>query len=94
MQAIESARGLTLLARLTRKHQPKLTASEEEIDKYTNEVDSLIAQYLKTPLRRDLRMGDYAKRIPLAIARASFSDVDSRVLEEAIELMEACIAAW
>ena len=80
--------------RETRKYQPKLIASEEEIDKYINKVDSLVGQYLKTPLRRDLRMGDYAKRVPLAIARASFSDVDSTVLEEAIELMQACIAAW
>lgn len=77
-----------------RKYQPKLITSEEEIDKYIDKVDSLVGQYLKTPLRRDLRMGDYAKRVPLAIARASFSDVDSRVLEEAIELIEACIAAW
>jgi len=77
-----------------RKYQPKLNVSKQEIDKYIDRVDSLVGQYLKTPLRRDLRMGDYAKRVPLAIARASFADVDSRVLEEAIELMEACIAAW
>jgi hypothetical protein len=57
-------------------------------------VDKLIEQYLKTPLRRDLRMGDYAKRVPIAMARASFSHVDGLTLEKAAMLMEACIEAW
>ena len=76
------------------KYQPQLTASEAEIDKYTDELNSLIGQYLKTPLRRDLRMGDYAKRVPFAIARASFSDADGKILSEAIQLMKDCVVAW
>jgi hypothetical protein len=67
--------------REARKHRPKFVAPEEEIDEYINKVDNLVGRYLKTPLRRDLRMGDYAKRVPLAIARAGFSDIDSHVLK-------------
>ena len=80
--------------REARKHRPRVIASEEQIDQYIDKVDNLVGRYLKTPLRRDLRMGDYAKRVPLAMARASFSDVDSQVLEEAIQLMEDCAAVW
>jgi hypothetical protein len=80
--------------REARKHRPRFIALEEQIDQYIDKVDNLVGRYLKTPLRRDLRMGDYAKRVPLAMARASFSDVDSQVLEEAIQLMEDCAAVW
>jgi len=80
--------------REARKHWPKFTAADSDIEAYVDRVDKIIEEHLKTPLRRDLRMGDYAKRVPLAIARASFSDVDGKILEKAIRLMEACVAAW
>jgi len=66
--------------RESRRHEPKLVASDTEIEAYLARVDRLIEEYQKRPLRRDLRMGDYARRVPFAIARASFSDVDSKVL--------------
>ena len=80
--------------REARKHYPSFSVSDAEIESYVSRVDKLIEEHLKTPLRRDLRMGDYAKRVPLAMARASFSDVDGGILEEAIQLMESCVAAW
>lgn len=80
--------------RESRKHYPKFTASGGEIENYVARMDKLIEQYLKAPLRRDLRMGDYAKRVPIAMARAGFSDVDGKTLEEAAKLMEDCLAAW
>lgn len=80
--------------REARKHQPRFIASESDIDAYVSRVDKLIEQYLKTPLRRDLRMGDYAKRVPMSIAKASFSDVDGATLDKAAELMEKCLVAW
>ena len=76
------------------KYYPKIVASEEEINRYIDRVDNLIGQYVKTPLRRDMRMGDYAKRVPMAMARASFSDVDGKTLDEGVRLIEDCIAAW
>jgi DNA replicative helicase MCM subunit Mcm2 (Cdc46/Mcm family) len=80
--------------RESRKHCPRFVASESEIDAYVERIDGLIEQHQRTPLRRDSRMGDYARRIPAAIARASFSDMDSKILEEAAELMEDCVATW
>ena len=80
--------------REARKSHPRFTTSEERIERYIDSVDSLIGRYLKTPLRCDLRMGDYAKRVPLAIARAGFADVDDAVIDEALQLMEDCVAAW
>lgn len=80
--------------REARKSHPRFTASEEQIERYVDRVDNLVGRYLKTPLRRDLRMGDYAQRVPLAIARASFSDVDGGVIDEALQLMEDCAAVW
>ena len=65
-----------------------------EIDDYLEKVNNLVEAHMRTPLRRDVRMGDYAKRIPFAIARASFGNVDSRILQEAIQLIEDSIAAW
>lgn len=83
-----------LWLREARKHYPKVIASEEEIDRYIHKVDRFVEKYQKAPLRRALRMGDYAKRVPTSIARATFSDVDGKVLDEAIQLMEDCVAAW
>ena len=80
--------------REARKHCPKIVASDEEINKYIDKVDNLIGKYVNTPLRRDMRMGDYAKRVPMAMARASFSDVDGKTLDEGVQLIEDCIAAW
>jgi hypothetical protein len=77
-----------------RKYSPKFEVSETEIDDYLEKVNSLIEAHMRTPLRRDMRMGDYAKRIPFAVARASFSNVDSRILKEATLLIEESVAAW
>lgn len=91
---VEHTKQHLLWLRESRKHRPKIAVSEDEIDGYIEKVDKLVEKYLKAPLRRDLRMGDYAKRVPMAIARASFTDIDGKVLNAAIELMEECIAAW
>lgn len=57
-------------------------------------MNQVIEKHKRTPLRRDMRMGDYAKRVPFAIARASFGNVDNKILEEAIQLVEDSISAW
>ena len=41
-----------------------------------------------------MMMGDYARRIPAAMARARFCGVDGMVLEEAGQLMEDCVVEW
>lgn len=50
--------------REARRYYPGFAVSGEEIEAYVDRVDKLIEEHLKTPLRRDLRMGDYAKRLP------------------------------
>lgn len=77
-----------------RKFKPQLVASDEGINRYVEQIDSIIEEHLRSPLRRDLRMGDYAKRIPFSIARAGFSDVTGGVLEEAIKLVKDSLDGW
>ena len=51
-------------------------------------------QYYATNLRRDLRMADYIRRIPMAIARVSFSDVTDDTLHEASSIVSESIETW
>ena len=39
-------------------------------------------------------MSDYVRRIPLAIARASFSPVDDKVVSEAGKILKESIETW
>ncbi len=39
-------------------------------------------------------MADYIRRIPLAIARASFAPVDDKVIKEAGEIFRESIETW
>jgi len=91
---LDSTGGYIAWLRESRKHTPKLTVSDEEIDSYVNRVNGIIERFINSPLRRDNRTADYAKRVAISIARANFSDIDGRTLEEAAGLIEASIATW
>ena len=80
--------------KLSRTFQPKIVANEKDVDKYIDRASKLVEIYQSTNLRRDLRMGDYIRRIPLSIARASFKDVDSDVLDESRNILEESIEGW
>jgi len=90
----DNAKWLLPWLREARKYNPKFEPSEAEVDRYLDKVDNLVEKHRNTPLRRDMRMGDYAKRVPYAIARASFGNVDGKTLEQAIQLIEDSINAW
>jgi len=90
----EDANWLLSWLREAKKYNPKFEPSEAESERYLDRVDTLVEKHLDTPLRRDMRMGDYAKRVPYAIARASFSNIDGKILEQAIQLIEESINAW
>jgi hypothetical protein len=77
-----------------RKHKPKLTASEESVNRYRDQIYDVYERFLRTPLRRDLRMADYARRVAFAMARATFSNVDDTVLKEAMELINESLKSW
>ena len=80
--------------KLSRTFEPSITASKHTVDRYLEEANDIVETYYNTALRRDLRMSDYVRRIPLAIARASFSDVDDEVIEQAGDIMRESIETW
>jgi len=80
--------------KLARMHEPEITASENKVEKYIKNMNEIVERYYDTTLRRDLRMADYIRRIPLAIARASFSSVDDNTLLEAENIVRESIETW
>ncbi|HDM67150.1 MAG TPA: hypothetical protein ENG62_02030 [Thermoplasmatales archaeon] len=80
--------------RLSRTYHPEITASKNVVERYIREMNDIVEKYYSTNLRRDLRMADYIRRIPMAIARASFSPVDDKVVEESENLIKESIQTW
>jgi DNA replicative helicase MCM subunit Mcm2 (Cdc46/Mcm family) len=80
--------------KLARRYEPAITASEKKVNRYLHAMNEIVESYYNTTLRRDLRMSDYLRRIPLAIARSSFKAVDDKVLSEAEALMAESIGTW
>jgi DNA replicative helicase MCM subunit Mcm2 (Cdc46/Mcm family) len=80
--------------KLARRFEPPITASEKNVNKYLNIMNEIVEDHYNTTLRRDLRMSDYLRRIPLAIARSSFSPVDNKVLTQAETLIKESIETW
>jgi len=64
------------------------------LNTYIDEANQLITRLYRAPLRRDLRMADYAKRIPSAMARAEFTDVTDVTLDNALNLIKCSIDEW
>lgn len=80
--------------KLARRFEPTITASGHHVERYLQEMNEVVEQYYHTTLRRDLRMSDYIRRIPLAIARASFSSVNDTVLEESEGIVKDSLKTW
>lgn len=80
--------------KLAREYDPKIVASENAVEDYLLKVDEIIREFKNTPLRRDLRMQDYQRRIPFSIARAEFKQVDEEVLDEAWDIIRKSVKAW
>ena len=80
--------------KLARMYEPEITASEKTVEKYIHDMNEIVEKYYNTTLRRDLRMSDYIRRIPFAIARSSFSSVDDDVVREAGKIVKESIETW
>jgi DNA replicative helicase MCM subunit Mcm2 (Cdc46/Mcm family) len=80
--------------KLSRKYEPEITASDKTVEKYIKDVNEIVEKFYSTNLRRDLRMVDYIRRIPLAIARASFASVDNEIVVEAGDIFKESIETW
>jgi DNA replicative helicase MCM subunit Mcm2 (Cdc46/Mcm family) len=80
--------------KLARRYEPAISASEKNVNKYLNIMNDIVEEHYNTTLRRDLRMSDYLRRIPEAIARSSFSSIDNKVLLKAETLIDESIGTW
>ena len=80
--------------KLARTYEPEITASKKKVEKYIHEINGIVEKYYNTSLRRDLRMADYIRRIPFAIARSSFSHVDNEVIDESVDILRESIESW
>lgn len=80
--------------KLARLHEPNMSVSDKRIKEYLAKADKIFEKHSNTPLRRDLRIGDYIKRIPMAIARAEFSDVTDKTLDLAEKILMESLTVW
>ena len=80
--------------KLARNYEPEITAADGVVKKYIRDINEIVENYYATTLRRDLRMADYIRRVPLAIARASFSPVDNDIIKEAASIFKESIKTW
>ncbi len=80
--------------KLARRYQPEIIASDSQVNSYLKQMSSIVEKYYDTNLRRDLRMADYIRRIPMAVARASFSPIDDDTLDIATSIVEESIGTW
>ncbi|MEM2352229.1 MAG: hypothetical protein QXT26_07460 [Thermoproteota archaeon] len=80
--------------KLARMHQPSINCSDEALRRYSVKIRELVERYQATPLRRDARMADYARRLPMAIARSEFRDVNDNDLDKALEIFYGCLCSW
>jgi DNA replicative helicase MCM subunit Mcm2 (Cdc46/Mcm family) len=80
--------------RLARLHKPSYNVSQKKIETYIESVNEIVETHSETPLRRDLRMGDYCRRIPMSLARASFSDITDKVIDKSLEIIEKSVEQW
>jgi len=80
--------------KLARRYHPTITASEKNVTAYLRAMNDIVEKHYNTTLRRDLRMSDYLRRIPLAIARSSFNPVDNKVLQQAESIIHESIETW
>lgn len=80
--------------KLARDFTPNINASEQKIDDYIKDINNIVEDYYNTKLRRDLRMTEYIRRIPMAIARASFKEIDDEIINQSLTLIQDSIKTW
>jgi len=80
--------------RLARTFQPKIEVADYIVDDYIESIGKIVNGYYYTSLRRDLRMGDYLRRVPFSIARSIFSDVTEDILSQSEEIFKESIETW
>ena len=80
--------------KLARSYDPELKVSPGSREHYLSAMVDIVERYINTPLRRDIRVKDYLRRVPEAIARAEFEPVQDRHLEAALQLFRTSLETW
>jgi len=80
--------------KLASVYDPDLKVSLESREYYLSAMVDIVEKYINTPLRRDIRIKDYLRRVPEAIARAEFEPVQDRHLEAALQLFRTSLETW
>lgn len=80
--------------KLGRLYEPAWRISFEGREHYLSAMVEIVEKHINTPLRRDIRMRDYLRRVPEAMARAEFSPVEDRHLRDALSLFQASLETW
>lgn len=77
-----------------RKHEPRIKVKRPAFEKFTAQIMRIVEEHASTPLRRDLRMGNHARRIAMSLARCEFTDVTDETLARAAKLIESYMRQW
>lgn len=80
--------------KLGRLYKPQWSTSAERQEHYLKAMVEIVEEFINTPLRRDIRMKDYLRRVPESLARVEFSPVEDRHLQGALELFEKSLETW
>jgi len=80
--------------KLARTYDPKIKASQDKINDFVKKAVKIVDQHATTKLRRDLRMGDYLRRIAMAFARIEFTNVTDEIIDKAYDLIKESIDVW
>jgi DNA replicative helicase MCM subunit Mcm2 (Cdc46/Mcm family) len=80
--------------RYSRRHVPELSVSDEKLDSYVKFCSRLVEDHIASPLRRDLRMGMYIRRIPQSLASLNFSALDDAIIDQAFAILRESVAQW
>ncbi len=80
--------------KLARLHDPEWRVSSHCRERYLSAMVDIVEKYINTPLRRDIRMKDYLRRVPEAMARAEFGPVQDHHLETASKLFQTSLETW
>jgi len=90
----ESSQMFDQWIKLSRTHMPQFKSSKLKIDELVRKATDIVEQHSTTQLRRDLRMGDYFRRIAMSFARIDFTDVTDEIINKSYNLIKESIDVW
>lgn len=80
--------------KLARTHIPNNLVEEHLFENQAERVKDIVERNIDTPLRRDLRIALYLRRIAFSFARSEFTDLTYALVKKAADLIEESINTW